>query len=464
MDKKKKVQHLYWRGGFGPTWANIEKDSQLSEEQALKSFFKDSQSFSPLIVREGQAPKVQELRMLEKEKRRELIVNSRKEVRLLNEAWLDKMVSGKAQLREKMAFFWHGHFACQCKNIFHAQSYLNTLRKNALGKFGDLVLGIAREPAMLQFLNNQQNRKRSPNENFARELMELFTLGRGNYMEKDVKESARAFTGWGFDGSNYVFRERLHDTGSKTFMGKTGNFNGDDIIRMILAKKETAQFMTRKIYAFFVNEEVNEAHVKQLAERFYDSGYDIKDLMYFMFSSSEFYADKNVGSMIKSPVVYMVGLQRNYSIKLPKPQTRLFLQKVLGQMLFMPPNVAGWPGGKAWIDSSTLMVRLRMPEVLYRKSALAIQAKAEGDVQKQGLVNRKLKDIQAEYDWSVLYKYCGKTKDPNQLYDALSAFLLSRPAKKGREYVKQVIDIRDRERTIQTIAIALSSLPEYQLC
>jgi len=211
------------------------------------------------------------------------------------------MVISDAQLREKMSFFWHGHFANREINIFFQQKLLDILRQNALGNFGTLLSEVSKTAAMLAFLNNQQNRKQSPNENFAREVMELFTLGRGNYTEKDIKEAARAFTGWGFDlGGEFVFRQQFHDTGNKTIFGKTGNFDGDDVIAMLLENRQTATYITNKIFKFFVNDNPDPAIVDKLSKDFYQSGYDIKKLMSAIFQSSWFYAPENTGVKIKS--------------------------------------------------------------------------------------------------------------------------------------------------------------------
>ena len=172
-----------------------------------------------------------------RQKFKDLQKDRKEEQGTLNTTWIDIMSTEKGVLREKMALFWHGHLVSRSLNPAFSQSYLNTLRENALGNFDDLLMAVSQEPSMLQFLNNKQNKKRSPNENFARELMELFTLGRGNYTEKDIKEVARAFTGWDFDlQGRFIFREFQHDDGEKTIFGKTGHFKGNDVINMILQK------------------------------------------------------------------------------------------------------------------------------------------------------------------------------------------------------------------------------------
>ena len=263
-----------------------------------------------------------------------------------------------------MAFFWHGHFATRTNNATFNLQLLNIIREKALGNFGDLLIAVSQSPAMLQFLNNQQNKKDHPDENFAREVMELFTLGRGNYSEKDVQEAARAFTGWSFlpDGT-FFERPKLYDFGSKTFLGKTGNFNGNEVLKIILAQKTTAKFITTKIYRFFVNEKLNTEIIEDLSNQFYASNYNIKELLQNIFSSDWFFREENIGTKIKSPIELMAAMRRIFPMEIQNPENLIAYQKLLGQMLLYPPNVAGWPSGKSWIDSSTLMLRLQMPQI-----------------------------------------------------------------------------------------------------
>ena len=280
-----------------------------------------------------------------------------------------------------MSLFWHGHFATKTVNILYDQALLNVIREHALGNFRDLLLNVSKSASMIQFLNNNQNKKGHPNENFARELMELFTIGRGHYTETDVKESARAFTGWGtnFQGE-FDFRPRQHDDGVKTFFGKTGNLSGEDILEILLEQKQTAVFITRKIYRFFVNEMPDEEKVNVLAVQFFESGYDIRALMISIFTSSWFYDQKNIGSQIKSPVLWMVGIRRQLPMEIQNPLVQLVLERLLGQVLFSPPNVAGWPGGKHWIDSSSLMLRMQVPGMIFRSDAIISKPKDDDDV------------------------------------------------------------------------------------
>src|SRR5687767_11256196 len=253
VSEQLKYQHLLWRAGFGPNQEVLSKEVSGKPASWYKQLeAASSSSFKPLDVINPYLKTFLDdgnRRMMGEDERRMLRRLQRDDIRKLNLTWLSEMVNSDQQLREKMSLFWHGHFACRSQNIFHQQSLLNTIRSKALGSFGDLLRSVSKSAGMLNFLNNNQNRKGHPNENFAREVMELFTLGRGHYTENDVKEAARAFTGWGTNlQGEFVFRKFQHDEGQKTVFGKTGNFNGDDILQLLLEKKQTAIFITEKIY------------------------------------------------------------------------------------------------------------------------------------------------------------------------------------------------------------------------
>ena len=462
MNEQTKIKHLYWRAGFGMKLTDY--INNYSFTKVLDNLFRPQKNITPIRVLDESAPQLKDLMAMSRDERREFRKISRQKVKTLNVSWLKEMVNSRDQLREKMAFFWHGHFACRTHNAFHAQQYIHTLRKYALGKFEDLVLAIAKEPAMLQFLNNQQNRKRKPNENFARELMELFTIGRGNYTETDIKESARAFTGWGFNGTEFVFRERVHDFDEKQFMGQKGNFNGEDIIRVILENPKTAYFITKKIYRFFVNPKVDETRVQNLSKFFYDSKYDIEQLMRKIFQADWFYAQENIGARIKSPIELIAGLQRQLNMRFLTEEAPLFIQKLLGQLLLFPPNVAGWAGGRSWIDSSTLLSRLKLPEALFNAAEIGISTKTDGDVQVKDLVKRKLRRFQAEFDWSAMNKQFRGITNNKFLFDQISEFLLVTQTPDMSEYAQSLIKKGSDIEPFKLICVLQCSLPEYQLC
>lgn len=402
----------------------------------------------------------------------------REGVRNLNLAWMREMVNSGAQLREKMSFFWHGHFACRNLNVYFQQGLVNVIRDNALGSFRDLLHEVSKTAAMLNFLNNQQNRKDHPNENFAREVMELFTLGRGNYTEEDIKESARAFTGWSanFQGE-FIFRRFQHDYGDKTFLGKTGNFDGDDILDIILEQKQTARFISQKLYKFFVNENIPDPEKTEwLANRFYNSNYDISKLMEDIFTSDWFYDEKNIGTKIKSPIELLVGIQRMLPMKLENEDALIVLQRILDQMLFYPPNVAGWPGGKTWIDSSSLMMRMRIPQLINDTDEMNVKPKDDDDqmmgrrdtevytMKKQGMAGiPKKQQINATVDWDLYLKNFEKT-DKDKLIDGISKYLLQTKSEVSDDTIRQYADTDSRESFIKSVTIQIMSTPEYQLC
>ncbi|HTI07625.1 MAG TPA: DUF1800 domain-containing protein, partial [Puia sp.] len=376
-----------------------------------------------------------------------------------------EMVNSDAQLREKMALFWHGHFASRNLNIFYQQLLLDTIRKGALGNFGDLLKEVSKSAAMINFLNNNQNRKDHPNENFAREVMELFTMGRGHYTEEDVKEGARAFTGWGANlNGEFVFRKGQHDLGQKTFLGKTGRFDGDDVLNLLLEQKQTAYYITRKIYRYLVNEEVDEARVQGLADRWYQSNYEISSLLRDIFHSDWWYDPANVGNRIKSPVDLLVGIRRLLPMKIANEESQVALQRLLGQVLFYPPNVAGWPGGANWIDSSTLMFRLQIPQLIYASGEFNWKPKDDDDQmmgRREYGVNRQM--IRADIDWAPYLKRFDNVP-AEQLFSTLSSLVLQTPSGIGEELVRKYARGDNREEFIRTATIRLMSTPEYQLC
>lgn len=465
ISEQTKIQHLYLRAGFGERITHIEKNSGKSLEKLVSQLFKDSESFAPLKVVDENEFKIGKFLFADKEEKKEMIKESTSKIKDLNLLWLDRMAEETGVLREKMTLFWHGHFACQSPNVYFIQNQNNTLRKHALGKFGDLLKAISKDPAMLQFLNNKQNKKDSPNENFAREVMELFTLGRGNYTEQDIKNAARAFTGWDFEqNGEFVFRRFKHDFGEKTFFGKTGKFEGEDILDMILANRQTAKFITGKIYKFFVNENTDEEIVSQLSDKFFESGYDIGLLMKEIFTADWFYDAQNIGSKIKSPIEYITALRKQFALAFSDKEPLLYLQKVLGQMLFYPPNVAGWKGGRTWIDSTTLVMRTMLPQILYRMVEIPLQPKEDGDVNNDFFAKKKLQSIKATYQWSDFAAVFGKEK-PEELPEKIASYLLQMPVSEtNKKLLMQSGYGANREEAMKNIAIAITALPEYQLC
>jgi uncharacterized protein (DUF1800 family) len=479
-----KNQHLLWRAGFGPAVEQLPDLSRYTPQQFYKALAKASQKMpfyinvadnylEGLVMGIDQVGRVQR-KELTPDERKQVQQKNREGVRNLNLYWMKEMVNSGAQLREKMAFFWHGHFACRNLNVFYQQGLLGVIRRNALGDFGTLLKEVSKTAAMLNFLNNQQNRKGHPNENFAREVMELFTLGRGNYTEQDVKEAARAFTGWTANArGEFIFRRGQHDEGEKTVLGQRGDLQGEDVLNILLEQKQTAKYITRKIYRFFVNEQEDAEKVEWLSDRFYKSKYNISALMEDIFTSDWFYEEKNIGARIKSPVELLVGIRRMVPMTLENDESLIVLQRILGQILFYPPNVAGWPGGKAWIDSSTLMLRMRVPQLFNDEDELNIKPKDDDD-QMMGRDNpspaatkkitmRGTRPINANLDWNLYTRHFEKT-GREKLVNEMSGILLQTRTGVSDTVIKSYADESNRESFIKTGTIQIMSTPEYQLC
>ena len=275
--------------------------------------------------------------------------------------WGDRMVRTERPLEEKLTLFWHGHFATGNSKVRDTRMMERQhlmLRANTAGNFRDLLLGILRDPAMLVYLDNGENVKDHPNENFGRELLELFTMGVGNYTEHDIREASRAFTGWTNDVLEFRFDETQHDFGEKTFQGRTGPFDGIDIIDIILGQEATAEFIAGKLYQYFVRYELSDRIRTSLGATLRDAGYELKPLLTRIFLSRDFYSPKSYATQIKSPVQLVVSTYRKLGLDgMPTIPDFNQLTSHLGQALFNPPNVAGWAGGRSWITPGSLLQR-----------------------------------------------------------------------------------------------------------
>jgi uncharacterized protein (DUF1800 family) len=464
---QQKVQHLYWRAGFGLLPKDIAASSSQTISNLVEQIFKKSRQLKPIqVVSQSDMVTKKDLKNLSRDEKKELAKKMRELVKDLNVAWIDQITHTEAFFLEKMTIFWHNHFACYVKNAYAVQIQNNTLRKYALGNFKDLLLAVSKDPAMLQYLNNQQNVKKSPNENFAREVLELFTIGRGNYSEKDVKEAARAFTGWGFNEDlKFVSREILHDNGEKTFMGKSGNFKGEDILDIVLENPKTALFITKKVYRFFVNENIKTSDnqiIEKLAKQFFASNYDILDLMKTIFTSDWFYDEKNIGCQIKSPVELLVGFKKTFQVEFNNEKADLFVQKALGQLLLYPPNVAGWAGGKNWIDSSTLLFRLRLGETILNQIDIDFSSEHDGDVDTEKIGKNNKQIFTGKTNLQEFQVIFNKTTN-SLIFNELESFLLQKNSNidKDKFLSSKFIDKND---FLKQSIVQLLSVPEYQVC
>jgi len=293
--------------------------------------------------------------------------------------WLFRMTHSRRPLQEKMTVFWHNHFATAysklagnlnapdptrmlaAKKSEHPgglRGQIELFRDYALGNFRDLLVEVAKDPAMLVWLDGRSNFKARPQENFAREIMELFTMGVGHYTEKDIREAARAFTGWNYVDVKFVVNKDQHDDSEKTFLGKTGRFDGLDVIDIIMQQPATADYIAGKIYRFFVRQELSPELQKQLGSVLRQSNYEIAPLLEKIFLSRDFYSSASVGTQIKGPVELAVSTYRKLGLhSVPGVPDFNLATAALGQQLFSPPTVAGWAGGQSWITPGLLLER-----------------------------------------------------------------------------------------------------------
>ena len=294
----------------------------------------------------------------------------------LRAAWVNEMIVTPSPLTERMTLFWHGHFTSGQDKVPYPQTMAvqNALfRREALGNFGTLLHAVAKDPAMLQYLDGASNRRGRPNENFAREVMELFTLGEGHYTQRDVTEAARAMTGWSIDPDTlrFVVRPEWHDAGDKTILGETGAFDGDGFLDILLKRPDTARFIAGKLWREFVSDTPDAGALDTVAERFRASGYDVRAALAALWSTDAFWDPRNRGVLVKSPAEFVVGSVRLFDVAYGDPQMLANTVRTLGQNLFYPPNVKGWPGGAMWINSTTLLARKQFVEQLFRATETA---------------------------------------------------------------------------------------------
>ncbi len=358
------ARHLLTRTGFGATQQELEEVTALSREQVVDRLLTEEIPEKPFDwIDEPYNP-----RGWTQEQRRQWRMTNRERLGEFRNWFLQRLLQGPYNFQEKMTFFWFGHFVVEVANVKVAQymyNYFAMLRRNALGNFRTFLKEMYREPAMLIYLNGRQNTAGNPNENFARELLELFTMGIGNYTEADIKEASRALTGWRIkveDNSSYLDLRR-YDADKKTFLGKSGYFTGDHIIDIILEQEVTATFICRKLYAWLVNPEPDEAHVSQLAQIFRENDYELKPVLRSILTSDYFYDSNTIGAIIKPPLQLILGTVRLFSAAVPNPVYLAGASRVLSQEILNPPNVAGWPGQRNWISPVLLVTRSTFGEL-----------------------------------------------------------------------------------------------------
>jgi uncharacterized protein (DUF1800 family) len=364
--------HLLNRAGFGGPPDEIVRLTDLGHDAALSSLL-DYEKIPDLTPNPvwavpdlGRADRLRAMQSLAPDARRlAQQAEQRAQAQQIIELrgwWLNRMATGPRPFQEKMVLFWHGHFATSYEKVrdaYYMWRQNELFRQLATDYWLHLLTEAGKDPAMLIWLDQAQSRKEHPNENYAREIMELFSLGEGHYTEKDVTEGARALTGWSLDrqAEQFIFRPFFHDNGDKTFLGRTGNLNGEDMMTQIVKQPQAAVFITGKLWNFFAGQMPSSELNNALAGAFVDNARCFKPFLRVMFRSEEFYSESIIRNQVKSPVQWLVGTARTLQCDLPPGFISTAILRSLGQDLFAPPNVKGWDGGITWITTNTLLER-----------------------------------------------------------------------------------------------------------
>lgn len=481
------ARHLLNRAGFGGTPRQVAALEQMGFEQAV-NFLVDYESIAtsalpeiavdadifPVLTHEQRldfnqrrkeigADDDEARKRLEGERRMfQMKANQadRKQITELRHWWLSRMITTPRPLQEKLTLFWHGHFASSFRSV--RDSYLlykqnDLFRQHANGNFAVLAHGVVRDPAMIVFLNNDRNNRRRPNENLARELMELFMLGEGHYTEQDIRQGARALTGYTYRDNEFHFNQRQHDPKIKLVFGKRGLFTGDDFVDLCLASDDCAAFICWKLYRFFVDDSPGDyapgvnVLISRMAKRLRADDYQLKGVLKMLFRSQHFYDPSVIGAMIKSPAQLVVGSLRMFNAPVRDLGFLFNAMDLMGQRLFDPPTVAGWDGGRAWINTATLFARQNVTTYLLT-----------GRSHRHNV--RRLE--QAGYDPMFLLEDL-PNRTPADVADYLLDFVLvSPPSSQRRDQLLDFFKKHENKIAADTVLGALlliTAMPEYQL-
>jgi len=376
------ARHLLNRAGFGGPSERLSHLAALTPEKAV-SYFVDYEKHPastsepdflvPLrhpdeIKKEYEGLSIDERR----KKANEIQQAEREAIQQLKAWWIERMLKTERPLEEKLTLFWHGHFATSAqkvRNSYHTHGLYKVLQNQAAGNFKQLTIDVGQSPSMLRYLDNNRSTKKQPNENWARELMELFTLGQGQYSENDIKESARAFTGWTSDYQKFTYRFEYHDTGPKTFMGKTGAFDGWDIINIVFDQPAASTFIADKLWRFFAYDDPEPEIVAALAQTLRENNFELRPMLRQMFMAQAFYSEKAIARQVKSPAQFVVQLAFDMRYDNPPYAAMARATQSLGQDLFYPPNVKGWDGNLAWVNANAMLIRYNLPQGLLAANA-----------------------------------------------------------------------------------------------
>ena len=344
--ERARISHLVWRAGFGASPLELERFREMGLQKTIDHLV-DFETVDDSAVETRLESQGLDLEVMNQ----------------LQRWWLQRMAYSSRPLQEKMTLFWHGVLTSSFRKTGKGPQMLEQnqlFRKEGLGRYDVLLKSISRDPAMMIYLDSRSNKKAAPNENYSRELMELFSLGIGHYTEEDVRESARAFTGWQLRRrTEFVFNRGQHDFGVKRFLGQTGRFDGDDVVDIIMSQPAAAEYVCARLWSFFAYPEPEPAVVSRLADIFRQNNSQIRPVVRGIFESEEFYSGRAAAALVKGPVELAVGAVRALGIDTDFKRLDRPIES-MGQVLLDPPNVAGWPGGATWLNSSSLLQRINM--------------------------------------------------------------------------------------------------------
>ena len=483
------ARHLLWRAGFGGTPSQIQTLASWGPERAVDHLVDyeevpyesdESSEFDASILRPPSDEEREMIRRAQRSQDEDALARlrlerqrrqraDREQVRALQRWWLTRMIESPRPLEERMTLFWHGHFATSYRTIedsYHMYVQNRLFRRHAVGSYAALMYDIIRDPAMLAYLDNNDSRVGRPNENLARELMELFSLGVGHYTERDIKEGARALTGYTFRDDEFVFVERNHDQGHKRILGRSGDLDGDGFVSAILEERACAEFMVAKLYRFFVADLPEDGReidpetrkvLREMASTFLRSRYEVKPVLKRLFLSQHFYHPAIAAEQVKSPTQLVVGAVRSLRTPVRDLSTLVDAMDLMGQHVLFPPSVKGWSGGRTWINTSTLFVRQNiLAFLLTGKRTRGYDAAA--DVEK--------------YDPTFLLEAMaqaspGAEQDPERVAGYLLRFAIGRDPAHARATLVEFANDHGGRVTpdiVTGMLLLITAMPEYQLC
>ena len=489
------ARHLLWRAGFGGTPKQIRTLAAWGPKKAVDYILDFDKieydepkpdGFDADIMRPANAEERGEIARARRSgdevavarlraQRQEAQRSDRQQMVRVQHWWIKRMIETPRPLEEKMTLFWHGLLATSYRTIedsFHMYLQNMLFRRHAVGNYGELLFGIIRDPAMIAYLDNNDSRKDRPNENLARELMELFSLGVGNYTEKDIKEGARALTGFTFEDDEFVFNKNNHDTGTKTILGRKGTLDGDGFVKAILEQPACPQYIAKRLYKFFLADyptgrpEIDksaESVIRQLAGTLTAGRYEIKPVLRRLFLSEHFYDPALLCEQVKSPAELVVGAVRSLNTPVRDLGVLADAMNLMGQNLFFPPSVKGWDGGRSWINTATLYVRQNiLCFLLTGKTPQGYDPLAESErYDPTGLL--------ADVSFSAGGGATGDAAkdDPESVADFILHFTLGSKERRNRDVLVSYVQEHGGkidEETITGMLLLATAMPEYQLC